>query len=320
MPQTSPAPRTRVQTTGTVLMIRPVAFRSNPQTAASNAFQRAPGVVPASLEQAAAETEFDGLVRALRAAGVEVIVEEDTLEPSTPDAVFPNNWVSFHANGLVVLYPMMAPNRRRERRIDVIERLGAEHGFRIAEVVDLSYHEAEGRFLESTGSMVLDRVNRVAYACLSPRTHIDVLAEVAQRLNYEPLAFAASDGNGVPVYHTNVMMAVGEGFAVICAEAIDEPVQRSAVLGKLAATGHEIIEIDRGQMQSFAGNMLALAGPDGAQLLAMSARAAAALTAEQRAALEGHARIVAAPIDGIESSAGGSVRCMLAEVHLPRAT
>jgi hypothetical protein len=317
MPQSSSALRPRIQVTGTVLMIRPAAFRSNPQTAASNAFQRAPGVVPATLEQAAAETEFDGLVGALRAAGVEAIVEDDTLSPSTPDAIFPNNWVSFHAGGLVVLYPMMAPNRRRERRIDLIERLGSVHGFRVTEVVDLSFHEAEGRFLEGTGSMVLDRVNRVAYACLSPRTDLDVLAEFAQRLDYEPLAFAASD-DALAVYHTNVMMAIGEGFAVICAEAIDDPVQRAAVLGKLVATGHEVIEISRDQMRSFAGNMLALAAPDGGQLLAMSARAAASLTEGQREALERRARFVVAPIDGIESSGGGSVRCMLAEVHLPR--
>jgi hypothetical protein len=318
MPRTTPAPRTHVQTTGTVLMIRPAAFRSNPQTAESNAFQRTPGLVPPSLEQAAAEAEFDGLVAALREAGVEVIVEADLLEPATPDAVFPNNWVSFHDNGIVVLYPMMAPNRRRERRVDVVERVAREHGFRINEVVDLSFHEVEGRFLESTGSMVLDRVNRIAYACLSPRTDLDVLAEFAQRMDYEPLAFAASDGAGVPVYHTNVMMAVGEGFAVVCAEAIDDPFQRTAVTGKLVATGHEVVEIDREQMASFAGNMLALSPPGRRQLLAMSARALASLRAEQLEVLDRYADIVAAPIDGIESSAGGSVRCMLAEVHLPR--
>jgi hypothetical protein len=310
--------RPRLQTTNTVLMIRPVAFHSNPETAASNAFQRRPGEVDPACEQAAALREFDGLVDTLRAYGVEVIVEPDTESPQTPDSVFPNNWVSFHADGTIVLYPMMARSRRAERRPDILERLAKDRGFRIGAIVDLSFHEADGRFLESTGSMVLDRVNRVAYACLSPRTDLDLIAEFGQRLEYEPVAFAASDATGVPIYHTNVMMALGEGFAVLCAEAIDDAAQSDAVLRKLEDTGHEVVVITRGQMGAFAGNMLALRAPDDGQLLAMSARAADSLTPDQRATLERYARIVAAPIDSIEDSAGGSVRCMLAEVHLPR--
>jgi len=318
MSQPSIAPRVRLQTTGTVLMIRPVAFCSNPETAGSNAFQRPPGVVSPDVEQAAALEEFDGLVAALRAAGVRVIVEEDTPEPHTPDSIFPNNWISFHADGDIVLYPMMAPSRRGERRPDIVERLATVHGFKIAEVIDLSANEAQGRFLESTGSMVFDRLGRVAYACLSPRTDLDLLAEFGRRFDYEPVAFAAADADGVPIYHTNVMMAVGEGFAVLCADAICAGVQREAVIGRLNASGHEVVTISHEQMASFAGNMLALAAADGGQLLAMSARAESCLDDAQRAALTRYARIVSAPIDNIEDTAGGSVRCMLAEVHLPR--
>ena len=314
----SEASRARLQTTDTVLMIRPVAFCSNPETAGSNAFQRAPGVVDPQEEQAAALKEFDGLVATLRAAGVRVIVEEDTLEPHTPDSVFPNNWISFHADGDVVVYPMMAPSRRGERRRDIVERLATVEGFHVARVIDLSDNEAQGRFLEGTGSMVFDRIGRVAYACLSPRTDLDLLAEFGRRFDYEPVAFAAADADGVPIYHTNVMMAMGEGFAVLCADAICDPVQREAVIGRLNASGHEVVQISPGQMASFAGNMLALAAPDGGQLLAMSARAEACLDPGQRATLARYARIVSAPIDNIEDSAGGSVRCMLAGVHLPR--
>lgn len=301
-----------------VLMVRPVAFRGNPETAGSNRFQRRPGTVAPDAEQAAALREFDGLVAALREVGVEVIVEADTPEPHTPDSIFPNNWLSLHADGRAVLYPMMAPSRRGERRLDVVERLASEHGFRVSEILDLSAHEAEGRFLEGTGSLVLDRTHRVAYACLSPRTDLDLLGEFGQRLGYELVAFDATDADGVPIYHTNVMMAIGDGFAVVCAEAIADEEQRRAVLRRLADSGHEVVEISRAQMAAFAGNMLALESADGTQLLAMSARAEAGLTAEQRETLGRHARIVAAPIDSIEDSAGGSVRCMLAEIHLPR--
>ena len=310
--------RPESQAAGAVLLVRPVAFHGNPETADSNAFQRPPAAADPAAEQAAAAVEFAGLVEALRAAGVTTVVVDDLAAPPTPDSIFPNNWVSLHGDGTAVLYPMMAPSRRGERRRDILELLSRERGFRVERVIDLSGHEAEGRFLEGTGSMVLDRVNRVAYACLSPRTDLEVLAEAAQVLDYEPIAFAAVDAGGVPVYHTNVLMCVGADFAVLCEEAISDAGQRAAVRRRLEESGHEVIPIRFGQMASFVGNMLELAGAGGERLLAMSARALEALDEGQRAALEARCRIVAAPIAAIEDGGGGSVRCMLAEIHLPR--
>ena len=305
------------QLAATVLMIRPVRFESNPLTAASNQFQGGTDASAAE-QQRAARSEFDGLVDLLRENGVEVVVVEDTAEPHTPDSIFPNNWVSFHADGRVVLYPMEAENRRTERRLDVVEKLDAEYGFTVREVVDLSRHEDEGRFLEGTGSMVLDRVNRVAYACQSSRTQLDALGDFAQRMEYDVVAFDAVDRNGVPIYHTNVLMNVGEELAVICDEAITRREQREAVLQRLQGTGHEIISLTYDQLEAFAGNMLELRSKDGERLMAMSRQAFMSLTPEQRSRLERNARVIAAPIDSIEASAGGSVRCMLAEVHLPK--
>lgn len=302
-------------------MVRPAAFGFNPETAASNAFQQAPeGYATADSDAARMPPEilreFDALAQALRGAGVRVVVAEDTPEPVKPDAVFPNNWLSSHADGTVVLYPMLAANRRQERRADLIHRLTRDEAFRVLQTIDLSYREAEGKFLEGTGSLVLDRVTRTAYACLSPRTDLDVLAEFAQRLDYEVLAFAATDGAGMPVYHTNVMMAVGTQFAVICAEAISNPQHRAAVLARLAATNHAIIAISLAQMRLFAGNLLELATATG-HVIALSTTAWAALDAEQRLALQLHGEILAVEIPTIERLGGGGVRCMLAEIHLP---
>jgi hypothetical protein len=297
-------------------MIRPVRFESNPQTAGSNRFQGSTNAAPEE-QHAAAITEFDGLVAALRDKGVAVFVFEDTLEPHTPDAVFPNNWVSFHASGEVVLYPMEALNRRTERRIEIIDDLAGDLGFQVSEVVDLSAHEEDGHYLEGTGSMVLDRVNRIAYACLSSRTQLDPLGDFAQRMEYDVVAFDAVDRNGVPIYHTNVMMNVGEDLAVICAEAIPREEQREAVLQRLRETGHEVLLLSYDQLDAFAGNMLELRCADGGRLVAMSRRAFDALDGVQREALGRNGEVVAVPIDTIEASAGGSVRCMLAEIHLP---
>lgn len=299
-------------------MIRPVAFRSNPQTADSNQFQADPGSVNRVLEQRAAAAQFQGLADTLRAAGVGVVVEPDRPEPDTPDSIFPNNWVSFHADGSVVLYPMMARNRRAEVRPDIIERLSTERGYRVERVVDMTGAAEAGHFLEGTGSLVLDRPNRIAYAALSPRTTIEGLAEFGQRLDYEIVAFEALDRNGDAIYHTNVMMSAGDGFAVICDGTIRDVEQRRAVLRKLETTGHEIISIDERQMARFLGNCLQLEAADGSRLVAMSRQAEEALTEEQVARLRRHGRIVSSPIQDIERSAGGSVRCMLAEIHLPR--
>jgi hypothetical protein len=306
------------QLASAVLMIRPVRFGSNPLTAASNRFQGRNPDEPAQ-QQLDAAREFDGLCEALEAAGIEVVTVVDTLEPEKPDAIFPNNWVSFHADGRVVLYPMLAPNRRTERRLDIIEMLGRDHGFVVREIIDLSCHEADGHFLEGTGSLVLDRAHRVAYACLSPRTTPNALGDFSRRLDYEVVAFDAVDRNGTPVYHTNVMMNVGEKTAVICAEAIPDDGQRDAVLARLRVTGHDVIEIRMDQMESFAGNMLELRAASGNTMIAMSGQALRSLDGDQLAALACNSTIVSAPIEHIERSAGGSVRCMLAEIHLPRA-
>ncbi len=298
------------------MMIRPVRFESNPLTAASNRFQGR-NDASAEAQQARALEEFEGLAMALRDAGIEVIAIDDTPEPHTPDAIFPNNWISMHADGRVVLYPMEAENRRTERRMDIVEYLDKEAGRVVTEVVDLSGHEANGHFLEGTGSMVLDRSNRIAYACVSSRTHLDPLGDFAQRMGYEVVAFEAVDSDGVPIYHTNVLMNVGEALAVICDEAIRREDQRNAVLTRLRETGHEVISLTYSQLHAFAGNMLELRNKQGERVIAMSRQAFETLDSEQRAALEANGRIVSAPIDNIESSAGGSVRCMLAEVHLP---
>lgn len=305
------------QLTSTVMMIRPAGFESNPLTAASNRFQAETTATPAE-QHAAALGEFDGLVAVLRDAGVEVIVVDDTPEPHTPDAIFPNNWISMHADGRVVLYPMEAANRRTERRPDIVRALAAEHGRQVSEVIDLSAHEQDGHFLEGTGSLVLDRANRIAYACVSTRTHLDPLGDFAQRMDYDVVAFDAVDRDGVPIYHTNVLMNVGERLAVVCDEALPRDDQREAVLASLRATGHGIVCLDYTQLEAFAGNMLELRNVNGERLIALSQRAYDSLDEQQRGTLKANGRMVTAPINTIESAAGGSVRCMLAEIHLPK--
>lgn len=304
-------------------MVRPARFGFNPQTAASNAFQSHAFQHASAGEEALRTTalrEFDALADALARAGIRVIVAGDTAEPVKPDAVFPNNWVSFHLDGTAVLYPMMAPNRRAERREEVLQQVCAEGGFRIARTVDLTHHEGQGKFLEGTGSMVLDRPNRVAYANLSPRTHLDVLGEFAQRMDYELVTFDAADGDGRPIYHANVLMAIGGGFAVVCAAVIGDPQHREAVCSRLRESGRELIELSPAQMHAFAGNLLELApgGADGRERrIALSATAWRSLEPVQRRAMERHAGIVCVEIPTIERCGGGGVRCMLAEIHLP---
>lgn len=298
-------------------MVRPARFESNPETASSNRFQ-GKTTHPAEEQQRLALQQFESLASALRENGVGVVVVDDTREPHTPDSIFPNNWVSFHADGRVVLYPMEAENRRTERRTDVIDYLDTEFGYQVSEIVDLSGHEDAGHFLEGTGSMVLDRVNRIAYACLSSRTHLDALGDFAQRMDYDVVAFDAVDRDGVPIYHTNVLMNVGEKVAVVCDVAITRDEQRKAVLERLESTGYSVIRLDFDQLDAFAGNMLEVRAKDGERVVAMSQRAFESLRADQVELLEQNGRIVTAAIDDIEDSAGGSVRCMLAEVHLPR--
>jgi hypothetical protein len=306
------------QSTGDVLMIRLLRFAGNVETAVSNRFQHLAAAPDAERIQAQALAEFDGLAAALRRAGVQVHVFGDTPQPHTPDSIFPNNWVSFHADGTVVTYPMMAPSRRLERRMDLLEALSAQHGFRIARRIDLTPHEENEKFLEGTGSLVLDRAHRVAYACVSPRTDLDVLGDFSQQLDYELITFEAFDAEGAPVYHTNVLMCVGSRFATVCLDAIAQH-ERTGVLEALRSTGHTVIEISLAQMYAFAGNMLELRDGKGQTLIALSASAFEALSAEQRATLSRlGGPLVAAPIPTIERLGGGSVRCMLAEIFLPR--
>jgi len=301
-------------------MIRPAAFDYNPETAATNKMQQA-SAGPQS--GALAKAEFAQLVRALESEGVTVCAVDDTVAPPKPDAVFPNNWVSFHSDGSVVLYPMQAESRRRERRREIIDEVAVRSGFNVTRVVDLTHHEAQGHFLEGTGSLVLDHVHRVAYANLSPRTHPQVLEEWSRELGYEAVLFEAFDRAGVPLYHTNVLMCIGERFAVVGTGAI-APRDRERVLTRLEATSREIIEIDHAQIERFAGNMLELASWDEAlgdcRVVAMSASARAALSAEMFARLNACTdNVVAVPIPTIERLGGGSVRCMIAEVFLPPA-
>ncbi len=306
------------QTAASVLLVRPASFGANPLTAASNSFQAQGIAALEARERAQAASEFSLLGAALADSGVEVCLADDTPDPVKPDAVFPNNWVSFHADGTVVLYPMLASNRRTERRMDILEALAQRHRFRIARTVDLSAHERDGVFLEGTGSLVLDRVHRNAFACLSPRTHVEALGDFAQQLDYEIVAFGASDAAGAPIYHTNVVMCVGTRFAVICAEAIDDAARRAAVLRILEDTGHEIVTISRAQMGAFAGNLLELRSSTGRPLIVMSQAASDSLEAHQAQRLAVHGQIIRVAIPTIERYGGGSVRCMIAEVHLPK--
>jgi len=304
------------QLTSTVLMLRPVRFQSNPLTADSNRFQ-GNSELSAQEQQDAALQEFDNLVTMLREADIDVVVVDDTSEPHTPDSIFPNNWVSFHADGRVVLYPMEAVNRRVERRTDIIEKLNSEYGFQVGEIIDLTQHEAGGQFLEGTGSMVLDRINHIAYACQSSRTQLEPLGEFAQRMDYDVVTFDAVDRDGAAIYHTNVMMNIGEDIAVICDAAIAREDQREAVMKSLQDSGREVLSLTFEQMEAFAGNMLELHTSSGERLVALSQQALDSLTELQLDRLQENGRILAAAIDTIEASAGGSVRCMLAEIHLP---
>jgi hypothetical protein len=307
------------QITADVLLIRPAAFGYNRETAATNTFQQPPSGNPTALQPSAA-AEFDGLVAALREAGVRALVFDDSIEPDTPDALFPNNWVSFHADGTVVLYPLAASNRRPERRGDIIEELGAQHGFYIRRVLDLSPLEQRGMYLEGTGSLVLDHRNRIGYAALSLRTHPQGLAEFGRQMDFEIVSFTAHDELGRSIYHTNVLMSIGERFAVICTEAISDAGERRTIMQRLRSGGRQVIEISMAQMQSFGGNILQLATGDGGSVVAMSTTARQGFSHAQRAMLAESGTLVSVPVPTIESAGGGSVRCMLAEIFLPRAS
>jgi hypothetical protein len=301
-----------MQTTNHILMIRPVDFKFNEQTAGNNMFQIASSD---SDVQTQALKEFDGFVDLLRKNDVDVTVVDDTLQPETPDSIFPNNWVSFHEDGSVYLYPMFSENRRLERRRDILD--GLKENFEVNHISDLSFYEQQYAFLEGTGSMVLDRTNKIAYACLSVRTDEEVLNNFCMLTGYQAVPFQAVDGSNFPIYHTNVMMCIGDRFAVICMDSIRNPEEKLNVTISLKSSGKEIIEITLKQMNKFAGNMLQVANAAGESLLVMSEQAYLSLNAEQITALEQYSRIIYAPLYTIEKNGGGSARCMLAEIHLP---
>jgi hypothetical protein len=309
------------QTTNSILMIRPVAFRMNEQTAVNNYYQKViDGLLPATVN-AKAQQEFDDFVIKLRAVGVKVIVVNDTLNPDTPDSIFPNNWVSFHENGDAAMYPMFAENRRAERREEILDQL-EEEGFKIENIVDYTSAEEDGYFLEGTGSLLLDRANQKSYCALSPRADEELFIEFCEDFDYAPVifeAFQTVDGERKLIYHTNVMMCLGETFAVICSECIDDKKERKMVLDNLKEDGKEIILITEAQVNNFAGNMLEVRGADNARYLIMSAAAHQSLTNKQIAQLEKHAIILSSSLDTIEACGGGSARCMMAEIFLPLA-
>lgn len=298
-------------------MIRPVRFGFNDQTADSNTFQNATlAAQTRGTAQVNAQREFDNMVQQLRSYGVDVIVYDDTAEPHKPDSIFPNNWVSFHFSGTVVLYPMQAQNRRAERRMDIVNDLAKR--FQVAKTVDLTSFEHEGKFLEGTGSLVFDRMNRVAFACLSPRTNPDVLAEYSRRTGYKTILFRAVDATGTEIYHTNVVMCIGDMFAVVCLQAIPDFDERLTIRQELEKLGKRVIEITLDQMASFAGNMLQVDTARGQKLLVMSTAAYNSLTPKQIDTFDDYASLLTVDLSTIEANGGGSARCMMAEVHLPK--
>ena len=308
------------QTTNTILMIRPVSFRMNEQTAVNNYFQEALDLKNAEINSKA-QDEFDAFVEKLKAAGINVIVEDDDKLNDTPDSIFPNNWVSFHGNGDVAKYPMFAENRRRERRDEVFIRL-EEEGFIIENIVDYTSAEHEGFFLEGTGSVALDRVNRKAYCALSPRADEELFIEFCEDFEYTPVIFTANqtvEGKRLAIYHTNVMMCLAENFAVICLDTIDDKKERKSVVKHLKQDGKEIISITEKQMHQFAGNMLQLRGTNDQLYLIMSEAAYSSLTKTQIDTIEKYCPIISSSLETIETCGGGSARCMMAEVFLPRA-
>lgn len=305
-----------MQTTDTVLMIEPAAFGFNAETAQNNYFQ-------VNSENAETQTkalqEFNNFVEKLRSKGINVITVKDTLEPDTPDSIFPNNWISMHSDGTVVLYPMCAVNRRWERRNDILEIL--KRNFSVKEIIDLSAPENDGKFLEGTGSMIFDHDNKLAYGSVSLRLDEQLFREFCEKFGFEPVVFHSyqtANNERLPIYHTNVMMCVADQFVVICLDCIDDETERVNVVNAIVNSGKEIIEISESQMQRFAGNMLQLQNPEGKKFLVMSQSAYQSLTPEQISNIEKYSEIIYSDLETIETNGGGSARCMLAEVFLEK--
>ena len=309
-----------LQTTNSILMIRPINFRMNEQTVVNNYYQKVlDNILPSSVN-AKAQREFDAYVEKLKSFGVQVVVISDEENTDTPDSIFPNNWISFHENGTVGLYPMFAKNRRLERREDILDKL-EEEGFIIKTIIDYSDAEKHDVFLEGTGSLLLDRINRKAYCALSPRADKDLLLEFCEDFEYTPVIFSANqtvNSKREAIYHTNVMMCLAETFAVICLRSIDDKKERKNVLKQLKEDGKKVIEISEEQVDSFAGNMLQVRGKDNELFLVMSQAAHNSLTTSQIAQINNHCKIISSSLDTIEACGGGSARCMMAEVFLPK--
>jgi len=296
-------------------MVRPARFGFNEETALNNVFQQRQTDLSDEEIQEKAVREFDDFVSKLREKGIEVIVVDDNDTPVTPDAVFPNNWITFHEDGRVVTYPMFSEIRREERREEIIEQLFDQFPFE--ERVHLEQYETRDRFLEGTGSMILDRINRIVYACLSPRTDIGLLNEFCDQFDYEKIVFNAVDDEQVEIYHTNVMMALGEDIVVVCLDTVRDDKERNALVAKLRETGKALIEITISQMKAFAGNMLQVRNKEGETFLVMSEQAFQSLNEDQVEKIEAHTKILSSPIPTIEALGGGSTRCMMAEVFYP---
>ena len=303
------------QSTSNIFLVRPANFGFNAETAVSNAFQNKVALSVAEVKKKAI-AEFDAFAQRLKEKGVDVMVVQDSDEPVKPDAIFPNNWGSFHEDGKAILYPMATPNRQAEKRPEVIEMI--KESFDISELVDLSEYEKEGKFLEGTGSIIFDHVHKIAYACLSPRTHKDVFVELCDIINYTPVYFTSKDREGQEIYHTNVMMCVSEKFAVVCLESIVDEKEREEVIESLEQTGHEIVDITLGQVKHFAGNMLSLKTNNDEEILVMSQSAYDVLTEEQLEAIESYCEPFPMKINTIETIGGGSARCMISEIFLQK--
>jgi hypothetical protein len=304
----------------TILMIRPAAFGFNEETAANNYFQSNPAINKEALiaigVQQRALLEFDNMVQTLQKHDIDVMVIDDTKEPVKPSAIFPNNWISTSPDGVISVFPMYAPNRRLEKRDDILKMLAEK--FVVKDLQDWSEYEAEGRYLEGTGSMVIDYENKMIYAAVSERTNLAVLEKFAAANGYQAIVFLATDKKGHPVYHTNVVMTLGENFAVVCEDAIDEEWELIAVRQLLESTGHNIIAITREQMHQFAGNMLPVKNTKGEVFLIMSKTAFDSLRKEQKQMLEAYAKLLPIAVPTIEEVEGGSVRCMMAEIFLTK--
>ena len=307
------------QITNTVLMVRPVQFRMNEQTSVNNYYQKVPENILSEVVNRMAGKEFDGMVRKLKKVGIQVIVVKDTKEFDTPDSIFPNNWISFHSNGTIGLYPMFAENRRLERKESVLEAV-ENQGFIVKNVVDYSGAEVDNLFLEGTGSILLDRVNNKAYCAISDRADEGLFIEFCEDFEYTPVVFSAFqtvNDKREKIYHTNVMMCIGDTFAVVCLASIDDKKQRKSLINHLQDDGKKVIEISEDQVNHFAGNMLQLKGVEEASYLVMSQSALKSLRPAQVKLIESHTTILSCPLDTIESCGGGSARCMMAEVFLP---